>query len=273
MKILITIVVYNQIFLECSAYLTLVKSQIYFKGENIKIDYFIYDNSSKSYSYTGLSKSIIYIEDKSNIGVSAAYNSAFEFAGRNHYDWVILSDQDTKYQTNYLHEVINHLIINKYSIYSIILSQNNKIISPVKFINFRGIPLKSKIFGEIDLKNRIFPINSGLILGSNIFKKYRYNDKAKLDFSDFIFFERLAKAKLKYFILDLEATHSLSSNEKSNLRSKLHRFSFYSVGLFEYAKENNLLFKGFVFLILRASLLNFRYKTLRFYSSIYANTK
>ena len=263
MKLLITIVVYNQTFLKCNAYLTLIKNEINFK--NIKISYFIYDNSSINYEYKNLPKSIIYFKDKKNPGVSKAYNTAFNYAKKGKYNWVILSDQDTKYPKNFIRENEIYLLKKKYSIYSPILHQNNKIVSPVLFKNFRGIPIKSRVCGEINLKSRIFPINSGLILGSEVFENFSYNEKAKLDFSDFIFFERLLKSNFKYFITDLECEHDLSSNELNPLSNKLLRFKYYSFGLYEYAKEKKLTILGFLFLFARASLLNMRNRTFKFY--------
>lgn len=263
MKLLITIVVYNQDFLKCNAYLTLIKNQINFN--NIKIDYFIYDNSSINYEYENLPKSILYNKNETNPGVGAAYNSSFNYAANNNYDWVILSDQDTKYPNNFIQKIASHLILEKYSIYSPILHQNNKLVSPVFFKYFRGIPIRSRLYGKINLKSRIFPINSGLILGPKIFENFKYNEKAKLDFSDFIFFERLLKSNLKYFIIDILCEHDLSSNELNPLKNKLMRFKYYSVGLFEYAKENNLVYFGYIFLFARASLLNLRNKTFKFY--------
>jgi len=263
MKLLITIVVYNKVFLECDAYLTFIKNKINYN--NIEIYYFIYDNSSINYAYKNIPKHVFYKKDETNPGVSVAYNSAFNYAKNNKYDWVILSDQDTKYPDNFIQKVASHLILGKYSIYSPILHQNNKLLSPLIFKYFRGIPIKSKIYGEINLKSRLFPINSGLILGAKIFENFKYNAKAKLDFSDFIFFERLLKSNYKYFIINILCEHNLSTNEITSLKNKLMRFKYYSLGLFEYAKENNLIILGFFFLFARASLLNFRNKTLKFY--------
>ena len=263
MKLLITIVVYNQSFLKCNAYLTLIESEL--NSNNIKINYFIYDNSSINYEYENLSESIIYFKDKKNPGVGKAYNTAFNYAKKGKYNWVVLSDQDTKYPKNFIRKNESLLFQKKYSIYSPILHQNNKIVSPVLFKNFRGIPVRSRVYGEINLKSRIFPINSGLILGPEVFENFNYNENAKLDFSDFIFFERLLKSNFKYFITDLSCEHDLSSNEINPLSSKLLRFKYYSFGLFEYAKENNLTILGFLFLFARASLLNMRNRTFRFY--------
>ena len=116
----------------------------------------------------------------------------------------------------------------------------------------------------------VFQAYSGLILGPQIFTNFKYNDKARLDFSDFIFFERLLKSNFKYFILDVWCEHDLSSNEVNPLERQLLRFEYYSRGLFEYAKENHLLYSGFLFLFARASLLNLRNGTFKFYNGLNA---
>jgi GT2 family glycosyltransferase len=264
-KILIVLVIYEHVISKSNAFITLAHQV---NSLNVESCFYIYDNSQKSQLFcTDIDH--IYIHDQSNAGVSLAYNNAFDFALKNGFEWVMLSDQDTKYPNEYLQSVIKYIISVKSLIFAPILKENNIFLSPVIFRNFRGTPISIlPETGFVDFNSRFWPLNSAMLVNREIFREINFDNKAKLDFSDFIFIDRVSKKINSYYLMDITISHSLSSNMKQSISKSILRYKFYITGLKQYSKQINALKTGFIFLILRSTYLNFKFKTLKFYFNL-----
>lgn len=266
-NVLVVIVVYNISPYDTQAYISLSNS---FKKnlecrQNIYRFFYFYDNSPNKHNLYW-KDDCIYVHDENNSGVSIAYNAAFDFACKNNFQWVILSDQDTYYPSNYIESVFHYIKNGTSNIYAPTLKESDFYLSPVKFKYFRGFPFSQRLNpGIISFDSNIYPLNSGVVLGYEVFSNYAYEVNAKLDFSDFIFFGSVAKKIKSYCLMDIEVEHSLSSNKFQNLNVLLSRFSYYIAGLKSYSIINKCIYKGFIFLLLRATYLNIKYGTFKFY--------
>lgn len=270
-KLLIIIVVYNDSPNDTNAFITLSKSFDYYCFNILnknQISFFIYDNSFEKHSIS-TRWDHTYIHDNSNPGVSYAYNEGFNFAKNNDYNWVLLSDQDTLYPLEYFCNIFNHLKDIKSCIFAPILKDENLILSPVRFKYFKGFPINNlQTTGTIEFKKRIWPLNSGLIISNDIFENFSFDNNAKLDFSDFIFINKITKRINSYYLMNIVLIHSLSSNLKQPLYNKLVRFNYYIKGLKQYSLQINTVYFGFLFLFLRATYLNFKNTTIKFYYNL-----
>jgi GT2 family glycosyltransferase len=178
---------------------------------------------------------IKYIKNGFNVGVSAAYNAAAEFAVEEGKTWLLLLDQDTDFEEGFVQKYINAL--NKASnrgqrIFAPFLVGRNshKHLSPCYPLPYftyawRRLfkPLHSLTPGCQSLRwYRVF--NSGMLLHTSVFSLTTFNPGVFLDFSDFDFLERVMAHTKEFVLLDFQAVHGLSIFETNSLQDSLYRF-------------------------------------------------
>jgi hypothetical protein len=210
---------------------------------NLNAEVFVYDNSllPQKKAFPGLN--IKYVHDSSNPGVSTAYNKAFQYANKNNKSAVLLLDQDTSFDPNYLPYYLN--MYNKYGdnyIYAPIITDALacKVYSPSYMKSFVGkvSSIQDVNYSEIYSLSNKSVINSGLLIPLNIYKKIGgYNNKIKLDFSDIYFIEKYKKINDKIILLDCYIKHSLSGDEGLNITAEMKRFPYYCNGAIELTKS------------------------------------
>jgi GT2 family glycosyltransferase len=267
-KILITLVTYKQSYINTVAYQSITRNVEQLK--NIEMSLFIYDNSpysSEAPNLLGINQ--IYRHDATNPGVSKAYNCGFQYAKELGYDWVILMDQDTILTNSGLNEYLKS--INNFPdilIHAPILKSGETIISPSLYKFRRGFPIKT-IEPGIKQLGKISPLNSGMCINAKVFNEMGvYNEKIRLDFSDFDFIRRVAGKVKRFVLMPVVFSHSLSSEDET-FESAAMRYKFYCNGAYHSiinSFDNYIL--GIV-VFLRGFKLSVKFKKLIFFKVFY----
>lgn len=226
-KILIVTVIYNQRISDTNVYKTLLSE---------KEDVYIYDNSPSPQPIDNLPKNWVYVWDKSNPGLSIAYNTAAYYAATHGYDWLLISDQDTIYPQKTLERYrwhIGEFQTTRMFIPKVKISDSTYL-SPVKSkFYFARTSDKTPVSGEIELK-RYAVINSGILVTTDSFLSCGgYNNKVFLDFSDFQFIERFEKLYKIAYVTDIICQQDFSDINDSHSK-KLMRFEMFCKSLKEY---------------------------------------
>lgn len=201
----------------------------------LNMDIVIYDNSPSA-MYNDEAHdfwNIRYIHDPTNPGISKAYNIGARIAQELNKKWILFLDQDTYFPentfNNYVESVLNY---PQEILFVPILKSDNGIVSPSSYRFKRGFPVKS-IEKGIQSLSKLSPLNSGIFIRIDEFVKCGgYNEKIKLDFSDFAFIERLRKLHLSFVVTDIICSHKLSTDNEVDigLNKTLIRFGYYCEG-------------------------------------------
>lgn len=201
-------------------------------GRAGKMLVFVYDNSPmRNYAadrFIWKSLDIIYRHDPNNSGLGKAYNTGADEAPKHGKDWLILFDQDTLFEQGFL-QLYNKAFIghHKISLFAPILKlKDGSIFSPFIPKHKRGYPATDIQTGIHSLHN-YFPVNSGIMISVNLFKKAGgYNEKVKVDFSDMQFLERVLRINNDFCVTDVVGVQDFSAFEVS-IEKQERRFSIY----------------------------------------------
>lgn len=270
-KIIAVIVLYKSTLEESSTFQSLLRSVDVDSSDltlvlyNNSPDYWTYDFST----YKGLN--IINVNDNLNSGVSTAYNVGFKYAKLNHKEYILLLDQDTELPVFYFDSFLK--MEQKYKggnlgLFAPKIVNDNGLVSPAKFFLHTSKKIDKISEGENPLKG-LAVINSGLIISTVLFELTGgYNDKIKLDFSDFYFMRKVLKFEKNIIIFNAECKHSLSSEENISLKSALTRFDYYLEGA-KYFRNSFSDVKGLsIWILLRSLKLGLKYKTMKFTTKV-----
>ncbi len=224
MRIFPIIVTYMTDIKDCNTY----KSLICHYAERPML---IYDNSPIPINAKYKNKKTLYFHDKNNGGVSRAYNYGAKEAKRlGCFDFILLLDQDTIFEKDYIDKLEN--CVNIYKDINVFVPKikygKNRSFSPVlfKYMTLKGIDIESGILSL----NKYIPVNSGACINLNSFITVSgYNEKIKLDFADFDFFMRLKKYSDKFFLMDSTACQDFS-NEETDTEKLFCRYILYIKG-------------------------------------------
>ncbi len=259
----VVIVVYNT-KLETSESFQSVKGMC---RNGTTFDLIVYDNSPKPQQPIELpGLRITYIHDPENSGVSKAYNVAAIHATALGKHWILLLDQDTTMPSAileaYQREIGRHPEISLFV--PVLKLRNGKIFSPCSYRFKRGFYLKT-ISGGIHSLNKLAPVNSGMLVDLKAFHEVGgYNEKVKLDFSDFQFIERFRKVYKTFYVMDVICEQDFSDDEIS-FSTQEKRFRYYCEGARNIEKEGSwdwIQYNSFV--LLRALRLTIRYGKVSF---------
>jgi rhamnosyltransferase len=238
-SILFVIVLYKIRLEDSITYSSILNSLLNFDGN---LDLLVYDNSPGNYDYRRdiPNLNITYVADQDNSGVSKAYNYASTVASKHGKKWMILLDQDTLFPANFINMYIKGIEANPNEklLAPVMLTDDNKVISPCIFKLGRGFYGKETKPGIYNLKSRSL-INCGLCIELEAFKKINgYNEKIKLDFSDHDFVRRFSEHVRDLFVLiDLQVKHQLSTTMKNSLLSEKVRFDYYLEGAKQFSSS------------------------------------
>ncbi len=265
--ILAVVVLYKSEFDGTKTMLSLSKAL-----ENVdgRLDTVLYDNSPVA-NYTESefrlkNFNITYIHDVSNPGVSRAYNFAAKIAIKRSKKWIMLLDQDTYFDENILCSFSES--INQYRdirLFAPILKlADNKIFSPCRYFFKRGFHIRKIKPGLHRLKN-IAPVNSGMLINLEAFMLVNgYNEKVKLDFSDFQFIERF-RSKFDHFVVVNSDSTQDFSNLDYNRNENERRFKLYCECASNCEKKSPLEFLMYLTItISRAIKLTSRFRSPHF---------
>ncbi len=168
------------------------------KENHSYIKIMIMDNSSEKYSSCNqkiwdreYKDEIIYLNNNGNVGLSKAYNKALDYIPEKKYT-VMLSDDDTLFSDEYLENVIRALIKGKTDIICGVVWTNNIILSPAKKLAVIRRYSQKRYIKKPGIYNNIYPINSGLVVKSNVFDIVgKYDERIFLDAVDLLFSDKL----------------------------------------------------------------------------------
>lgn len=230
LKSLITVIVlYETKITDSATYKSLDSALVHFDSD---LDLIIYDNSNIAHydqRTFHLNKfRITYFHDADNPGVSKAYNVAASYAQRLKKNWILLLDQDTSFDVNIFHCYQESIeMYPDVKLFAPILKlSSGEIFSPCRYLFKRGFHLKSIKPGIHSLKN-MSPVNSGMLIDLNCFVSVGgYNEKVKLDFSDFQFIERFRSQVNKFVVVNSTAFQDFSDS-LTEIDQKLNRYRIY----------------------------------------------
>ena len=266
------IVLYKSTLSESSTFKSLTRSLRHFNSD-VRLSLLVYDNSPGKQSVEnvdGLLWDITYAHDENNSGVSKAYNVGAETAVRANKQWLLLLDQDTQFPENAVEVYVKGMSDERYKeqdLFCPLLLAENSIISPCKFRYYRGTPLKQAPKPGIFAFREFKPINSGLLVSLKAFQVTGgYNNRIKLDFSDFDFIGRFSEFFKEGVLLPLQCSHGLSTHSIDNLDAALARFNYYVAGARELKISMLSKLNIEVLLMLRAARLSSRFQSLRFFN-------
>ena len=220
----------------------------------------IYDNSPTSINKKYGNENQKYIHDATNGGVTAAYNAGASIAkemGKSH---IVLFDQDTIFNKDYLNileaDIRQHPDINL--MVPAILYGKQKPFSPVR-MTFLSIQPVCLGVGEYSLRDYL-PVNSGACINLSAFEQVDgYNERIKLDFADFDFFQRLIPVSHKFLIVDSVAFQQFS-NQETDIEKLMNRFRLYIADARNYQGRRSIAFH-----VLRHTIaLSIRCRSIRF---------
>jgi GT2 family glycosyltransferase len=268
-QFLVVIVLFKSSLEESDTFKTLVKC---INQDGAGLVLFVYNNSPAYWSYdrniTYPDIDIIYVEDYSNPGVSAAYNAAHLQAEKMNKQFLLLLDQDTKLPLNFFSAFLRSFgkpeNLNE-DIYCPIIMDGKGILSPAKFKYLFTIEHFDHLKpGSYPLKNLAI-INSGMFVSRRLLSAVGgYNPLIKLDFSDFDFLKRSQQHVNSVVIFDAVCEHHLSSQAAVPVETALKRFEYYLEGAKHYKKTGFEVVSIPAWALLRAFKLAMRYRNIGF---------
>lgn len=234
-RILICVVIYNQIITECNSYKTLLNNQP---------DVIVIDNSnyeiSDNQNITKL-KGWKYVKCPNNPGLGVAYNIAAKFAKDSNYNWLLLSDQDTSFEKDIINDYkyLCNCIDGVYLFCPRVIVPNKGLLSPVKLNFFFPKISQTIISGNTILEpSKYAIINSGMLINIDAFFKVGgYNENVFLDFSDFQFIEKFCQYFDKVYVSN-SICYQEFSNEIIDSNTKLKRFRLFCKSLKQFKCRN-----------------------------------
>lgn len=162
-----------------------------------------------------------YIHDPANGGLIRAYTTALQLAEKGGNDWLLLLDQDTVLDVNYLktlwfslQEAANNL---RCAVLVPKLLSKNKIISPARVLwGGRLLPVKKTFVGFLPWECMAF--NSGALLRISAVRKVGgFKPIFWLDYLDHWLFNRLHREDYLVYVLNAALAHDLSVKSMKNM--------------------------------------------------------
>lgn len=228
LNLLAVIILYKKDLEDSIAYQSLIKASVQ--------KFLIYDNSPVPGKIPQDKGKIHYVSDSSNKGLSYAYNYAVDYAVKNGFDWIFISDQDTLFHDDIIKEYSNAIKNNpdiKLFLPHVRIAADGKYMSPVKINHYFAKLSNSAPVGIINPGDYAI-INSGMLINTAAFiNSGGYNEKVWLDFADFQFIERFAKKYDRAFVIDIDCIQSFSDKEDS-IPQKIARYKNFCSSIKHY---------------------------------------
>jgi rhamnosyltransferase len=204
---------------------------------------FVYDNSKVSGIIPSQNQwKIQYQHDPSNPGVSKAYNQAYEWAKSHGKKWLLLADQDTTFPMDAFAQYrVSLAAFPQCLIFAPTLVDQKGLLSPFRRRVASGRRLNHVAPGLHPL-TQLQAVNSGLMVSTALFGAAGgYDERLRLDFSDFEFFRRIAKQTSHLAVVNVSCEHQHSSSRSANLDAAITRFRSYLHGSGIMAKTEGVL--------------------------------
>lgn len=243
-KVLLIIVLYEKKLSTSETFLSLIKSA---KTNDLKVDFYVYDNSKESMLDMPIQHvhyGIKYFHDIKNSGIAKAYNVAARYALENEYKWMLTLDQDTYFSSDTLVQYAYSIENIKEKVPLIAPALRNdagKLLSP--FGNFFGRGYHIDGINQLTYSFKKYAaFNSGALIDLNAFFEVGGFDERLFDFSDHDFFLRLGDKYKHFLVIDISAKHDLSSSSNSG-EYVLRRFEMLVISGNVMKKKHGFLYK------------------------------
>jgi GT2 family glycosyltransferase len=177
----------------------------------------VWDNSPMPEENPRLPFAFTYRHSAENLGVSGAYNRAMEHAETLGCPWMLLLDQDTTLETNFLSAMLEYSLDQgkNEDIAAIVpfLFDGERPISPIAMGYAGNKPISPPFFGPYS--KAIFAANSGTLMRVASLRAIGgYNESFWLDLSDVVVFHRLWTSGRRTFVAgDLHVQHKVTNND------------------------------------------------------------
>ena len=226
MKCTIVIVFYKQVIEESTTFRTLKEALLLNERKLEELNLILYDNSpdkqeAELSQYEGIS--ISYVHDSRNLGITVAYNYAYQVAKKNGSNWLILLDHDSVLTPKYINEFLC-FEVNNSTIAAIVPKINceNKMISPVYSQTLRPLHDEKPKAGLQD--QPVMAINSGALIRVDFLNEMGgFNEDFPLDYLDHWLFYEIYARGYKVWVLEATLEHELSVMDYSRVSFKRYK--------------------------------------------------
>ena len=241
MKFYIVSVIYNEYIEKTKVYNSLIENQEY---TDFDVSYIIIDNSTqfeymRNNSKFELPANAQYYSMGGNSGLSKAYTLGLTFVEKTANHWVITSDQDTLYPSNFLQKLSAYIKAHqRNNVFAPVAKNGEKLVSPCKISGVRFPCVTNKNYNLESKEKQVF-INSGLCINAILFEDIKYDEHLFLDFVDYdlIFQMQHISNYFPFVINDLIIQQGLSGQMKNNMQVDSTRFRIYCKdGRYFYSK-------------------------------------
>jgi GT2 family glycosyltransferase len=235
MKVLIIIVLYKQTPEESISYNSLSQQM----RDEMLFEYMFYMHDNSPVKTNIVDKNVYYSHHPENPGLSFAFNRAAEYAKKNDFNWMLLSDQDTLFADDLLQKMEQAILkYHNISLFVPVLRlTNDTIFSPCKSHNMFIKPFRFVPDGMLSL-NSTMPVNSGILIKTAHFSEVGgYDERLKVDYCDFAFLKKIKTVDDRYCVIDSIARQSFS-NEETDKEKLLTRFRIYLNDAANYTCNN-----------------------------------
>ncbi|SHP77850.1 rhamnosyltransferase [Mycobacteroides abscessus subsp. abscessus] len=225
MKITIIMVLYKQNINESKTFKTLNKAFRNHSELLDQIEFVVYDNSPESQSLSDKKKwgKVQYVHDPRNLGISTAYNYAYQTAKVNGSQWVLLLDHDTELTEDYVNQISSNLEIDL-EVAAVVprIFSGQTLISPVVANTLR--PLKTDSLQAGLYSSPIMAINSGSLIRVSFLEKIKgFNNDFPLDYLDHWLFHEIFSNGYKVMVMESSLNHDLSVMNYENVSISRYR--------------------------------------------------
>lgn len=190
-------------------------------------------------------KNIVYIRNGGNLGLSKAYNKAFQYSLKRSIvpenEYILFIDDDTPLSYEYFNSIyseVNDLKRKEDGVNVItgIISSGGKAMSPTK--GFRFMFRDKDYITEPGVYDDISCISSGMAVRLSALKEIcGFEERLFLDMIDYTMLFRLSKIGIcKVLVIDNRAVQNFSGRDEKDKKALLRRFEIYKKDFTTYCK-------------------------------------
>lgn len=223
-----------------------------------KINLILFDNSTRDFKNKEYCEknNIMYYSVNENIGLSRAYNYIIDRIELNSNNYLLILDDDTILNEDYINEIFGEIEKKQYDILLPKVFSNGQLISP-STVQLGCRIKKIKDVSKVNF-NQITAINSGMVIKASVYKNIKYNDEIFLDYVDHTFMKDVRKNKFKIKILMTSIDQNFSIDEKNaDIKKVMTRFKLYKKDFKKYCYNNGII--GMLFYRINILKLTIRY--------------
>lgn len=252
------VVAYNKDFGDLIA----IDSLIGFKD---LIHIIVFDNSEKENNIESkcFEEGIQYISLHKNIGLSRAYNYVIDIINYDENDYLMLCDDDTKFNAEYIQELNRKASQMKPDIVLPVVMSGDLIISPCNIVG----KCKVKRIKSVDKINydKVTAINSGMVVRMGVFNRIKYTEEMFLDYVDHDFMNKVRQFNLKIVVINKQIVQRYSNDIEVSIDYALNRFMIFKNDYRLFCKSLGMEWFYYFYIIYRTIKLTLKYKDLRFF--------